>query len=91
MNLQSYPVGLAIKNGGGRKTKQNRHIRSERAKRRAFKVQSEKLICRFERIHGIAVHPDMFRELSKKTLVSRSWGNSLWTYGCTFWGNKPLP
>ncbi len=77
MRQQSYPLGIAIKNGGGRKLKQDRHIRSERAKRRAFKAQSEKLIRRFERTHGIAVDPDTFLELSEKDPLLAQLGKQL--------------
>lgn len=73
------PHGIAIKNARGRKTKENRHIRSGRGKRRAFKAQSERLIRQFERTHGIAVQSDTFLELSKSNLELAKLGRQLVT------------
>lgn len=64
MNLKTYPLGIALKNGGGRKVKQDRHIRSARQRRKAFKAESEKVIQKFERMHGISVNPEIFLELT---------------------------
>ncbi len=49
---QAYPLGIAIKGAGGRKTKENRHIRSSRARRRAFWSEVEKLVKQYNRKSG---------------------------------------
>lgn len=58
----TYPLGIAIKNGGGRKTKENRHIRSERGKRRAFLSEASKIRAAYERKTGIKVPDDLTDE-----------------------------
>lgn len=48
----AYPLGIAIKGAGGRKTKENRHIRSSRSRRRAFWSEVEKLVKQYNRKTG---------------------------------------
>lgn len=52
MNMQSYPLNIALKNAGGRKTKANRHVRSARAKRRAFQSQAGKVVAQYQKKTG---------------------------------------
>lgn len=42
--MQTYPLGIALKGAGGRKTKQDRHIRSARQRRKAYKKEQDALL-----------------------------------------------
>lgn len=81
----AYPLGIALKGSGGRKTKENRHIRSSRSRRRAFWSEVEKLVKQFNRKTGkpapvniddeelerrAAADPD-FAELRDKVFAAR--------------------
>ena len=68
MRQQSYPLGLAIKNGGGRKVKQDRHIRSARQRRKAFeKAKDALLTAAWKRWgHGDNVPPEVDASLRAK-------------------------
>ena len=69
MPMPSYPVEIAIHGQGGRKTRGNGHIRSDRQRRRAFKAESERIICKFERTHGVTIDPRTFVEMADRQLV----------------------
>lgn len=45
MITPKYPIGIAIQGAGGRKFKQDRHVRSARARRRAFEKRQTALIA----------------------------------------------
>lgn len=77
MPMPSYPVEIAIHGQGGRKTRGNGHIRSDRQRRRAFKAESERIICKFERTHGVTIDPRTFVEMAAKDPRVAALGNQL--------------
>ncbi|WHZ35476.1 hypothetical protein [Sagittula sp. MA-2] len=62
MTGPSYPLGIALKGAGGRKTKDNRHIRSSRSKYRAFRAEVRKLVGHYQRKTGFKVSAAMTDE-----------------------------
>ncbi|MEP3441208.1 MAG: hypothetical protein ABJN72_07010 [Sulfitobacter sp.] len=50
MPTPSFPLGIALQNGSGRKARQNRHIRTSRQRRKVFdKMQNALIVAAWKR------------------------------------------
>lgn len=77
--MQTYPLGIALKAAGGRKTKENRHIRSARQRRKAFEIETERLMRQYEQEKDVCldVSPERFWEMAARDTCLAALGAQL--------------